>query len=172
MRKVKKIMGRLLYAFAKFLPKSASRLRLGQKTLRGFCGRLILAECGNHVNIERNASFDSSVRLGDNSGLGINCQVGPYTTIGNNVMMGPNVRIYSRNHCTERTDIPMCRQGFAPVEPVVIGNDVWICEGVIICPGSRIGNGVILGAGAVVRGDIPDYAVVIGNPGTVIKYRR
>lgn len=113
----------------------------------------------------------SSVSLGDNSGIGINAMVGAGTVIGKNVMMGPNVKIYTQNHATGRTDIPMCQQGFKALAPVVIGDDVWIGESVIILPGSRIGTGVILGAGAVVRGEVPDFAVVIGNPGTIIKYR-
>ena len=171
MSKIKKLLGRFLYAFGKRMPTSFSMFQLGQKELRGFCGRLILRSCGNNVNIEKNAAFDSSVCLGDNSGLGINSQIGPETIIGKNVMMGPNVKIYTQNHETNRTDIPMCEQGFKPIAPVVIGDDVWIGESVIILPGSRIGNGVILGAGAVVRGVIPDYAVAIGNPAHIVRYR-
>ena len=159
MKKLKRAFGRFLYFFVKGLPVSYSRVKLGQKGLRGFCARLILDKCGKNVNIERNASFAPSVTLGAN------------VTIGKNVMMGPNVKIYTQNHETSRTDIPMCEQGVKEISPVVIGDDVWICESVIILPGSRIGNGVILGAGAVVRGNIPDNAVVIGNPARIIKYR-
>lgn len=57
------------------------------------------------------------------------------------------------------------------VEPVVIGDDVWIGTRVIILPGVKIGNGVIIAAGAVVTKDIPDYAVAGGVPAKVIKYR-
>ena len=53
----------------------------------------------------------------------------------------------------------------------VIGHDVWLGYGAIVCPGARIGNGVVVGAGAVVRGTVPDYAVVIGNPATVARMR-
>ncbi|WP_299623688.1 CatB-related O-acetyltransferase [uncultured Tateyamaria sp.] len=53
----------------------------------------------------------------------------------------------------------------------VIGHDVWLGYGAIVCPGARIGNGVIVGAGAVVRGVVPDYAVVMGNPATVVRMR-
>lgn len=172
MKKIARKFGRLLYLFARKLPISYSSLQLGQRALRALCGRLILEHCGEDVNIEKNADFDASVSLGDHSGLGINCYVGPKTVIGNNVMMGPNAKIYTRNHATNRTDIPMCQQGFKPIAPVVIEDDVWICESVIILPGSHIGKGVILGAGSVVRGDIPDYAVVIGNPGQIIRYRK
>ena len=52
-----------------------------------------------------------------------------------------------------------------------IGHDVWLGYGALVLPGAQIGNGVIIGAGAVVRGSIPDYAIVTGNPGTVRRYR-
>lgn len=53
----------------------------------------------------------------------------------------------------------------------VIGHDVWLGYGAMVCPGARIGNGVIVGAGAVVRGEVPDYAIVVGNPAQVVKMR-
>ncbi|WP_299283479.1 CatB-related O-acetyltransferase [uncultured Tateyamaria sp.] len=53
----------------------------------------------------------------------------------------------------------------------VLGHDVWLGYGALVCPGARIGNGVIVGAGAVVRGHVPDYAIVTGNPGTVTTMR-
>ncbi|MFQ6553004.1 CatB-related O-acetyltransferase [Aestuariibius insulae] len=52
-----------------------------------------------------------------------------------------------------------------------IGNDVWLGYNSMVLPGATVGNGVIVGAGSVVRGDIPDYAVVIGNPAQVIRMR-
>jgi len=54
---------------------------------------------------------------------------------------------------------------------VVIGNDVWIGANSVIMPGIKIGNGAIIGAGAVVTKDIPDYAIVAGVPAKIIKYR-
>lgn len=56
-------------------------------------------------------------------------------------------------------------------EKIVIGNDVWIGANAIILPGVRIGNGVIVGAGAVCTKDVPDYAVVGGVPARVLRYR-
>ena len=53
----------------------------------------------------------------------------------------------------------------------VIGHDVWFGFGALVCPGAQIGNGVIVGAGAVVRGAVPDYAIVTGNPGQVVRMR-
>lgn len=67
---------------------------------------------------------------------------------------------------------PDTRAGYQPdTRDTVIGHDVWFGADAMVLPGTRIGNGVIVGAGAVVRGDIPDYAVIAGNPAQVLKMR-
>ena len=172
MRKVKLLIGRIIYLFASHLPESFFWINIGQKRIRAFCGKLILAKCGKHVNIEKGAEFPSSVELGDYSGIGIRAQINGKVIIGNDVMMGPDVCIYVRNHETARTDIPMDRQGFTPEKPVVIGDDVWIGARAIILPGVHVGTGAIIGAGAVVTKDVPQYAVVGGNPAHIIKMRK
>jgi len=53
----------------------------------------------------------------------------------------------------------------------LIGNDVWIGLGAIILSGVTIGDGAVVGAGAVVSRDVPPYAVVVGSPARIIKYR-
>lgn len=64
------------------------------------------------------------------------------------------------------------RAGYHPdTRDTSIGHDVWLGYGALVCPGARIGNGVIVGAGAVVRGPVPDYAVVTGNPAQVVRMR-
>ena len=60
---------------------------------------------------------------------------------------------------------------FNEVNKVNIGNDVWIGTKVIILGGIKIGNGAVIGAGSIVTKDIPDYAVAVGIPAQVIKYR-
>ena len=65
----------------------------------------------------------------------------------------------------------MNQQGFQSEEPVVIGDDVWISDRVIILPGVKIGNGVIIAAGAIVTKDVLPFAIVGGNPAKVIKSR-
>lgn len=52
-----------------------------------------------------------------------------------------------------------------------IGNDVWIGHGVIVNAGIKIGHGAVLAAGSVVTKDVPDYAIIGGNPGKIIRYR-
>ncbi|MBP0481304.1 CatB-related O-acetyltransferase [Sagittula salina] len=67
---------------------------------------------------------------------------------------------------------PERRVGFQPDRrDTVIGHDVWLGFGAMVLPGASIGNGAIVGAGSVVRGAVPDYAVVIGNPGRVVRMR-
>ena len=66
----------------------------------------------------------------------------------------------------------MCQQGYYEEKPIVIGDDVWIGGHVIVLPGVHIGTGAIVGAGAVVTKDVPDYAVVGGNPARIIKSRK
>lgn len=87
-------------------------------------------------------------------------------------MMGPDVMIFTSNHETSRTDTPMRLQGTAKIKPVTIGDDVWIGARVIILPGVTIGQGAILAANAVVTKDVPEYAVVGGNPAKLIKFRK
>mgnify|MGYP003202488937 FL=1 len=146
--KLKRRLGALLYhTVAKHLPPSYSSLKLGQTALRRFCGRWMLADCGKRVNIEKNATFSAKVTLGDDSGIGINAKIYGTCHIGRCVMMGTDVTIITRNHCFERTDVPMMEQGFEAELPVCIGDDVWIGDRVLILPGVHIGNGCIIAAG-------------------------
>lgn len=142
--------------------------------MRSYVGKHLFDRCGMNINIEKGADFGSGdgISIGNNSGLGINCKVRGPLEIGDNVMMGPDVVIMTNSHNFERIDIPMNIQGSAVPKRVVIGNDVWIGTRVIILPGVEIGDGAIIGAGAVVTKNIPSMAVVGGCPAKVIKYRK
>lgn len=115
--------------------------------------------------------WGGGISLGNNSGLGIKCRVRGPLIIGNDVMMGPEVIILGGGHNHLRTDIPMRLQGSSTPKLTQIGNDVWIGTRAIIMSGVKIGNGVIIGAGAVVTKDIPNYAIVGGVPAKIIKFR-
>ena len=173
MKQAKRILGQILYdCIAKHLPPSYSLIKIGQKQLRSLCGKMILTQCGKNVNIEKGAVFSRKVRLGDNSGIGINASISGTCYIGNDVMMGPNCTIYTWNHKTDDTTTTMRGQGFCEEEPVHIGNDVWIGGNVTILPGVTIGDHSIIGACSVVTKDVPEWAVVAGNPAVVKKYRK
>lgn len=167
--KKKKLWYVLYKIFAAKLPESR-RFPLA-KNLRSFFSKKIIAYQGEKVNIEKNASFTPELRLGDYSGVGINCEVNGPVTIGKYVMMGPEVVIYTNGHNFERTDIPMQQQGNTETKPVVIEDDVWIGRRAMIMPGVHIGKGCVIGAGAVVTKDIPDYSVVGGVPAQILKRR-
>ena len=173
MRTFKRIFGQIIYdMFAKHLPKSFYPIKVGQTKIRAFCAKLILEECGKNVNVEKGATFSSKVRLGDHSGIGINASISGTCYIGKDVMMGTDCIIYTRNHKTDDTSTTMRGQGFAEEKPVIIGDDVWIGGRVTILPGVHIGNHSIIGAGSVVTKDVPEWAVVAGNPAVVKKYRK
>ena len=131
-----------------------------------------VCQLGKNVNIERNAFFTPELTVGDHSGVGINSEIYGPVTIGAKVMMGPEVVIYTRGHEFSRTDIPIMDQGNSPAEPVTIGNDCWIGRRAMIMPGVHIGDGCIIGAGAVVTKDTPPYSVSGGVPARVLRYRK
>lgn len=171
--KIKKIIGIVIYnLIAKNMPVSNSRVNFYSKQIRRLCGRLILDKCGEQVNIEKGATFSNRVVLGNNSGIGIRAFIQGKTILGDNVMMGPDCLIYTSNHAFDRLDIPMNQQGHEDEKKVIIGNDVWIGGRVIILPGVNIGDGVVIGAGSVVTKNVPNYAVIGGNPAKILKYRK
>jgi maltose O-acetyltransferase len=85
---------------------------------------------------------------------------------GNNVFLAPNVQIYTAYH---PLDPEIRRSGLEMAAQIVIGDDVWIGGGAIICPGVTIGNNTTIGAGSIVTKDIPAHVVAAGNPCRVIR---
>lgn len=161
---------RYLYKIARFLPRSNSKIKIWGG-VRRYLVKGYIDEMGINVNIERKATINPHVTIGNNSGIGINAVIDREVHIGDNVMMGPECIIYTVNHRHDRIDIPMNQQGMTDVSPVKIGNDVWIGARVTILPGVTIGNGVIIGTGAVVTRDIPDYVICGGVPAKIRKHR-
>ena len=174
---MKRIICLLIYKLCLvWLPSTDNSLVISKliRKIRGWVAANCFDKHGNNINIERGADFGkgNGIIIGDNSGIGVNCKVRGPLEIGKNVMMGPEVRIMTSSHNTERTDIPMCQQGHLPKRKVTICDDVWIGARVIILPGVTIGTGTIIGAGAIVTKDMPKYAVVAGVPAKVVKYRK
>jgi acetyltransferase-like isoleucine patch superfamily enzyme len=87
-------------------------------------------------------------------------------TIGDRVLFGPNVSIYTATH---ETDIQSRRDNIEYAKPITIGNDCWIGGNVVVLPGVNIGKGCTIGSGSVVTKDIPDWSVAVGSPARVIK---
>lgn len=91
--------------------------------------------------------------------------------IGNYVLIAPNVSIMSKTHKYLNKDTLIKLQGDTNINPPIIGDDVWIGRNVILMPGVKIGNGAVIGAGAVVTKDVLAFSVVGGVPAKLIRYR-
>lgn len=161
------------YSVARHLPASNHRFGRPARKIREVICRGIFRKAGRGINVEKGAYFGdgSQIEIGDHSGIGVDCELFGPVTIGRDVMMGPEVIVLTRNHRWDRLDIPMREQGSQPEQAVIIGDDVWIGTRAIILPGVTIGRGAIVGAGAIVTKDVPEYAIVGGNPARIIRYR-
>jgi len=141
------------------------------KAIRYYFCKSLFKSCGHGVVIEPNAKIPfHKVEIGNYSGIGPNALLGA-VKMGDNVMMGPDVIILSRDHLFQSRIIPMRMQGAAEDKPVVICDDVWIGARAILLPGVHVGKGAIIGAGAVVTKNVPEYAIVGGNPARHIGQR-
>lgn len=168
---VKPILNRIYFSLLIYLPISYNSFGKLSKFLRYNVGKRIIKSCGSNVNFEKGASFGSDLEIGVNSGIGINAQISSGVKIGSNVMMAPEVVILTSNHAYDKIDIPMMFQGSAPFKPVIIEDDVWIGQRVIILPGVIIRKGTIVGAGAIVTKSFPPFSIIGGNPARLIKSR-
>ena len=92
-------------------------------------------------------------------------------TLEDDVLLGPNVSIYSSTHKFEDPTKPIKDQGYS-VKPVLLKKGCWIGINVVILPGVTIGRNAVIGANSVVNADIPDFAIAVGSPAKVIRYTK
>ncbi|TPR39102.1 sugar O-acetyltransferase [Apilactobacillus micheneri] len=130
----------------------------------------MLGNYGEHIYIQPPFTFDYGINIYLGSHVYVNYNLTVLDTndviIGNNVLIGPDVGIYTINH---PINAKARNKGLGQAFPVHIGNDVWIGGHVTIVPGVNIGNNVVIAAGAVVTKDVPDNVVAGGVPAKVIK---
>lgn len=136
-------------------------------------GRL---EIGRWVHIgDGNAirCHEGSLRIGDKVVFGRQNVVNGYLDIeiGAATLIADWVYICDFDHVTTELDMPIKDQGIVKA-PVRIGPDTWICTKVTVTKGTRVGRGCVLGAHAVIKGDVPDYAIAAGIPAKVVKDRK
>jgi len=128
------------------------------------------------INGTFSAVYGAHIEVGDDVFINGNCtfQDSNRITLGNRVIIAPDVKLYCGAHSLDATQ----RFGTRPdgsrylittTKPISIGDDVWIGGNVTIIGGVHIGNNVVVGAGAVVTKDVPDNTVVVGVPARVIK---
>lgn len=120
----------------------------------------VIAKLGEGVEIGNNSAVGAQSFFGGQGGI----------KIGDDVIMGPQVKIFSENHNYEGTNILIRKQGESR-KGVSIGNNCWIGAGVTILDGVTIGEGAVVAAGAVVTKDVPAFSVSGGIPARVLKLR-
>ncbi len=111
---------------------------------------------GDHVDIGK----DTIIYASSNAGV----------TIGSNTSIAAQCYIIDMDHGIEKDKIISSQKNSA--EKVVIGDDVWIAANATVLKGSKIGNGAVIGAKALVKGDIPENAIAVGIPAKILKYRQ
>lgn len=130
---------------------------------------------GCNVHVQSSVVIFSPNRqivFGDNVGIGQRCVIQTDLTVGNDVMFAAHVGVIARDaHTYDTPGVTMFEAPRGDRFGVVIEDDVWIGFGAIILSGVRVGRGAIVAAGAVVKADVPPYAIVAGNPAVVAKYR-
>lgn len=113
---------------------------------------------------------DPIVRIGGGVvlGRGSHLVASRKVVIGDDVFCGPYVYITTDNHSYDDPDQPIGKQ-WPRTAPVEIGAGSWLGAGAVVLPGARLGRNVVVAAGAVVRGEVPDHAVVAGAPAKVVR---
>ncbi|MGG4467756.1 maltose acetyltransferase domain-containing protein [Paenibacillus alvei] len=131
----------------------------------------LLGATGQNIYMEPNIRFDygRNTYVGENFYANFDCTILDVCEVrfGDNCMLAPGVQIYTATHPLHPTDR---NSGKEYGKPITFGNNVWIGGSAIINPGVTVGNNVVIASGAVVTKDVPDNAVVGGNPARIIKY--
>jgi acetyltransferase-like isoleucine patch superfamily enzyme len=132
---------------------------------------------GKGVHIHRDCIIETgqggSLSIGEDTHIQARCQFAAYKgtiEIGRMVQIAPNCAFYPYEHGFKSGE-PIKSQALTTQGGIVIGDDAWLGVGVIVLDGARVGAGSVIGAGSVVKSDIPDEAVAVGVPARVIKYR-
>ncbi len=166
-----------------FLLRSFNRTAVWNLPKRNWLLRKLLGSMDGDpylVQIPFHASLGCNIHIGKNFFANYNCVMMDHApiTIGDNVLIGPNVTITTVNHSLdpEKRRVFPTKDSFHPkkvgnheiIAPVTIGDDVWIGAGAIILPGVTIGSGTTIGAGSVVTHDVPANVLAYGVPCRVV----
>ncbi|RJY10306.1 acyltransferase [Aurantiacibacter aquimixticola] len=130
---------------------------------------------------ERNVSPDAvfqngeRIRIGENARIGSRCHfwAGPAhgrIVIGKHALFGPEVLITAASY-RYNDGSPVTEQAMDEAD-VIVGDDVWVATRAVLLPGTVLGDGTIVGAGAMVRGEFPAMSILAGSPARIVGERR
>ncbi len=131
---------------------------------------------GSGVFIGRNTILsckNGDIAIDDDANIGFNCEVfsASRVRVGKSVLMAAYTYLVGGDHLYDRVDIPVLEQG-RTARGIEVDDNVWLGTHVVVTDGSRVGRDAIIGAGAVVIGDIPEFAIAAGIPAKVLRDRR
>lgn len=163
----------LYYGVARHLPEHSDPRGKLWKWLRAATVRPLLRHAGKGIVINAGAHFGngSVLSMGDYSSLGINARIIGDVTLGNYVGSAQGIFLCAYNREYRDLNTPIMFQGKKPDRPIVIEDDVLLLANCMVLAGVRVHTGAVIGAGAVVTRDVPPFAVVVGNPARVVKFR-
>lgn len=143
-------------------------VRIGRETLIGPYVALAVGMVPDEPGLDPPGGW--AVRIGDrcNIGRGSAIVARRCVDIGDDVTCGPNVYITDHNHRFDDPDVPIARQWVTEAE-VRIGDGCWLGAGVVVLPGTTLGRNVVVAAGSVVRGEVPDGCVAAGVPARIVR---
>jgi len=127
-----------------------------------FVGRNTILSCKN-----------GDIIVDDHANLGFNCEIfsASRVRVGKNILMAAYTYLVGGDHLYDRVDIPVLQQG-RTARGIDVDDNVWLGTHVVVTDGSRVGRDAIIGAGAVVVGEIPEFAIAAGIPAKVMRDRR
>lgn len=157
--------------YARHLLKLFNNTEADQLQLRREFMTELIPSQGKNLVIEPPlyCDYGSNITLGNDVYVNFGCVILDVARvfIGDNVLIGPSVQIYTATH---PTNWEIRARGLEYAKPVSIGAHAWIGGGAILCPGVSIGERSVIGAGSVVTKDIPPDVVAAGNPCRIIKH--
>jgi len=161
------------YLIAQHLPDTSFPGGDIYRRIRARLCRVFFAETGDRINIESHVFVADGrfLRIGTGSGIGPGSRVYG-ATIGDGVIIAPNVVLLKDNHNFADVNRPIGVQGRSSQVPPIIEDWAWIGERAIVLPGRRIGCGAIVGAGSVVTTNVEPFDIVAGNPARSIGNRK
>jgi acetyltransferase-like isoleucine patch superfamily enzyme len=131
---------------------------------------------GNGVFVGRNTILsckNGDIVIDDRANIGFNCEIfsAARVRVGQDVLIAAYTYLVGGDHLYDRTDIPVLRQG-RTANGIEVGDGTWLGTHVVVTDGSTIGRDAIIGAGAVVVGEIPEFSIATGIPAKVTRDRR